>query len=265
MIISILGCGWLGFPLAKHLVHKGHVVKGSTTSKEKLELLQAESIAPFLIRLTPELETPKKNTDFWNANVLVLNIPPGRKRDDVIELHIRQILSVKKAVINSPIEFVIFVSSTSVYPKFAGAVGEADTMPGKAGSDSGNALLQAEKILLQNPSFETTVIRFGGLTGGNRNPVKYMTGKKDLPNGNAPVNMIHRDDCIAIISQIIEEKITGEIFNAVSDDHSARKEYYTQAAKNLNLKPPTFSEDRETNHKLVKNDKLKSRLGYIFT
>jgi 3-hydroxyisobutyrate dehydrogenase-like beta-hydroxyacid dehydrogenase len=29
--ISILGCGWLGFPLAKALLKDGFTVKGSTT------------------------------------------------------------------------------------------------------------------------------------------------------------------------------------------------------------------------------------------
>ena len=35
--ISILGCGWLGLPLAKSLLAKGYKIKGSTTSESKLE------------------------------------------------------------------------------------------------------------------------------------------------------------------------------------------------------------------------------------
>ncbi|MEZ7854793.1 MAG: SDR family NAD(P)-dependent oxidoreductase, partial [Cyclobacteriaceae bacterium] len=31
--ISILGCGWLGLPLARQLVQQGHQIKGSTTSQ----------------------------------------------------------------------------------------------------------------------------------------------------------------------------------------------------------------------------------------
>ncbi|WP_321539617.1 NAD(P)-binding domain-containing protein [Flavobacterium piscinae] len=45
--ISILGCGWLGMPLAKHLLQKGYSIKGSTTTETKLELLQNEGITPF--------------------------------------------------------------------------------------------------------------------------------------------------------------------------------------------------------------------------
>lgn len=264
MEISILGCGWLGLPLAKHLIKNGHSAKGSTTSVEKLKTLEAAGIEPFLIELSPKLENPQKVRSFWNSEVLVVNIPPGRKRNDVMAFHAQQICSITEAIENSPIKFVVFVSSTSVYSKFPGAVSEKDTTMGKAGRNSGNALLEAEKMLMENSSFETTVLRFGGLLGYNRNPVKYLAGKKELKRGGAPVNMIHRDDCIAIITQIIEKNITNEIFNAVSDEHTSRKKYYTEAAKELGLEPPIFSEDHEKKHKLVNNDKLKAQLGYVF-
>ena len=49
--ISILGCGWLGLPLAKALLENGFLVKGSTTSVEKLSVLENSGIHPFLIAL----------------------------------------------------------------------------------------------------------------------------------------------------------------------------------------------------------------------
>ena len=45
--ISIIGCGWLGFPLAKHLIRLGYHIKGSTTSKDKLTKLESEGIEAF--------------------------------------------------------------------------------------------------------------------------------------------------------------------------------------------------------------------------
>jgi 3-hydroxyisobutyrate dehydrogenase-like beta-hydroxyacid dehydrogenase len=50
--ISILGCGWLGLPLAKALLENGFAVKGSTTSQEKLSVLENSGIQPFLIALS---------------------------------------------------------------------------------------------------------------------------------------------------------------------------------------------------------------------
>ena len=35
--IGIIGCGWLGLPLAKLFLKNGFLVKGSTTSKEKIK------------------------------------------------------------------------------------------------------------------------------------------------------------------------------------------------------------------------------------
>ena len=61
--ISILGCGWLGFPLAKALVSKGFSVKGSTTSDEKIAVLKNAGIEPFLIALS-ENKTSGKLTEF---------------------------------------------------------------------------------------------------------------------------------------------------------------------------------------------------------
>jgi 3-hydroxyisobutyrate dehydrogenase-like beta-hydroxyacid dehydrogenase len=56
MKISILGCGWLGFPLGKYLVEKGHFVKGSTTSESKIALLSKVGIEPFLLKFSPQIE-----------------------------------------------------------------------------------------------------------------------------------------------------------------------------------------------------------------
>jgi 3-hydroxyisobutyrate dehydrogenase-like beta-hydroxyacid dehydrogenase len=47
--ISILGCGWLGLPLAKVLVKNGFSVKGSTTTQDKILVLKQLGVDPFLI------------------------------------------------------------------------------------------------------------------------------------------------------------------------------------------------------------------------
>lgn len=263
MDISILGCGWLGLPLGERLRDKGHHIKGSTTSSEKLQVLKGKKIEPFLLTLSPELHCDDCN-NFWDADVLVLNIPPGRGRENIKEYHQRQIKSVTNEVKKSPIEFVIFISSTSVYPPKAGIVSEQDAESGRASRSSGNALLEAEKILQQETKFETTVIRFGGLYGYDRHPIKYLAGRKNLPKGNAPVNLIHQEDCINIIQKVIEDEVKGDTFNGVSDGHPPRKMYYPAVAEAIDLEPPTFKEDENTDYKIVSNRKLKMMLNYKF-
>lgn len=263
MKTSILGCGWLGEPLAESLSEKGHTAKGSTTTKSKIPQLKKKGIEAFFLTLDPDLNC-ENCTSFWNADVLVLNIPPGRGRDNIIEYHTAQIQSVIKQLKSSDVRHVVFISSTSVYPKLSGVVKESDAIAGKAGRESGNALIRAETLLMDEQEFKTTVLRFGGLYGYDRHPAKYMAGRTDLDRGKAPVNMIHRDDCIRIIVQVIEEEITGEIFNAVSDGHPPREMYYRSAAEALDLVPPTFREDTDREYKVVSNRKLKEKLNYRF-
>ena len=59
--IAILGCGWLGLPLAKSLLSKGYKVKGSTTSESKLEILENAGVLPskFSWKKTKSLELLK--------------------------------------------------------------------------------------------------------------------------------------------------------------------------------------------------------------
>ncbi|PAU94519.1 NAD(P)-dependent oxidoreductase [Aliifodinibius salipaludis] len=264
MTISILGCGWLGLPLAERLRDEGHQIKGSTTSEDKLQVLKGKNITPFLLKLTPKLQCNDCD-HFWDADVLVLNIPPGRSKDNVKEFHQQQIQAVIDRLKHSPIEFVVFISSTSVYPKKGGIVSEEDTKKGKASRASGNALLEAEKMLRKESEFKTTVIRFGGLYGHDRHPVKYMSGRKDISNGNAPVNLIHQKDCINIIQKVIEDDITDQTFNGVSDGHPPKKMYYPAVAKAMDLEPPTFEDDESKKYKVVSNRKLKMMLNYKFS
>ena len=234
MMISILGCGWLGLPLAEHLRDQGHSINGSTTSSEKLELLSGKNINPYQLTLSPDLQCDNCE-GFWDADVLILNIPPGRGNDNVEEYHPQQIRAVIKQLQDSSIDFVIFVSSTSVYPEKPGIVSEEDTKNGNAVRSSGNALLKAEQLLKKESGFDTTIVRFGGLYGRNRHPAKYMAGRQNLSKVNAPVNLIHQEDCIGIITKIINDDVRNQVFNGVSDGHPPRKMYYPAAAKARNL------------------------------
>lgn len=265
MNISILGCGWLGLPLAEQLRDNGHLVRGSTTSPEKLELLKGKNIFPFRIKLNPDLDC-EDCEDFWDADLLIVNIPPGRSRDNVEDYHLQQIQAVVDQITTSSIKWVIFISSTSVYPEKPGIVDEEDTKSGGAVRASGNALLKAEQ-LLQSQDFDTTIVRFGGLYGYDRHPAKHLAGKKNISDGEAPVNLIHRDDCIGIISTIIDKDTRNQVFNGVSDGHPPKKVYYRAAAETLGLTPPTFESancDQKENFKIVSNRKIKHILGYNF-
>jgi nucleoside-diphosphate-sugar epimerase len=256
--ISILGCGWLGTALGKNLLQKGYIVKGSTGTNDRYNELEFTGIQPFYIRIEPEL-IDIDYFSFFNTDVLIISIPPQRV-ENITEIFPGQIKKVIELVRQMKIPKVLFVSSTSVYEPVNKEVREGDE--GEPEKPSGRAMLQSEKILLSERSFKTTVVRFGGLIGANRNPGRFLAGKKNVP-ANTPVNLIHRDDCVAILSQIIEKNIWGEVFNACSPVHPTKKEFYTRAAEVSDLPVPGFADIREK-FKIINSDKLVQRLDYTF-
>ena len=259
-IISVLGCGWLGLPLAGYLIEKGYQVKGSTRTPGELKVIESCGIKPFYLVLGPHLRGDGID-DFFNCDVIVINFPPER-REDIVEYHQAQIGSLIARIKLSPITKVLFVSSTSVYPEINRDVFEDErALPEKA---SGEALLAVERKLTDCAEFKTTVIRFGGLIGYDRMPGRFLAGKTGISGGEAPVNLIHRDDCIRIIYKIIELDTWGEILNACADEHPLRKEYYVAQAEKLGLEPPKFNETGRAGYKIVRNDRLKRLLGYEF-
>lgn len=258
--ISILGCGWLGHPLATRLVQEDWQVRGSTTTKDKIPLLEADGIIPFYLTLEPEL-TGDRTDAFFQSEILFINIPPGRKRDDVEENHPAQIRSILENLENSSIKWIIFAGSTSVYRAANRTMQEEDA--GDPDSASGRALLEAESMTRNLPDIDYTILRFGGLYGYNRKPGRFMAGKKGIKGGNSPVNLIHQDDAVNIVLEVLRQECKNEIFNCVSDVHPTRKELYSNAAQKLELEPPEFSEEQAP-WKIISNERLKVKLGYRF-
>lgn len=261
MQISILGCGWLGLPLAKAFINNSIAVKGSTTTQEKITLLKEAGIIPFLIDLT-NYEPATGNNFLMGSDVLIINIPP-KLRQGGSDNYPDKVRSILPQVEAAGISKVLFVSSTSVYADNNGLVGEL-TQP-DPDSDSGKQILQAEQLLQDNLHFKTTILRFGGLIGKDRHPARFLAGRQNIANPDAPVNLIHQEDCIGIILKIIEEEAWGEIFNAASPQHPTRQDYYTGQASALGLQLPHFDHTVPSVGKTILSEKIKQVLGYSFT
>ncbi|WKN43770.1 SDR family oxidoreductase [Tunicatimonas pelagia] len=261
--ISVLGCGWLGFPLAKALVAQGYEVLGSTTNSEKLPSLEQAGVRPYLVALSPEIN-PSVEQAFFRSDVLVVNIPPGRRRDDVEHFYPQQIGEILK---QNPTRRIIFVSSTSIYPNLNREVTEKDFLVGESERQSlrvsGRALIAAEQ-LVQQFSDQATIVRFCGLMGPNRHPGSFLAGKKLNSSGQAPINFIHRDDCVAILLKIIQGNYWGKTFNACADEHPTKEEFYQQATQKIGEQPPQFSSEKLLPFKSISSEKLKKELAYQF-
>jgi nucleoside-diphosphate-sugar epimerase len=259
--ICILGCGWLGSPLAKSLVEDGNSVKGSTTSPEKIQVLRKIGINPFKIKIMESAIEGEISLFLANADILIIDIPP-KLRGKIKENFVETIKFLIPYIEEAQVRKLIFVSSTSVYADDNSTVTE-NSKPFPL-TESGKQLLLTENILNENKNFKTTVIRFGGLIGDDRHPIHFLAGRKELENPFAPINLIHLKDCIGIIKAIINNDLFGETFNAVAPYHPFRVDFYTNKAVELQLPVPEFNYNNVTVGKTILSIKVEKNLGYIF-
>jgi len=248
MTMSILGSGWLGLPLAESLSKQGYEVKLSTRSEARLPVLLDNAASAHIVDIEALTDTVKS---FLNADTLIINITC--KQWDAYE---QLITEIEK----STIKHVLFVSSTSVYQAVSQLVTEEDDM-----ENPDSFLYRVERLFCDNTRFKTTVLRLSGLIGYSRHPGRFFKSGKVVQQPDAPVNLIHRDDCIGIITSIIEQSSWGQVFNGCATSHPSKRDFYTHARALLELSPPIFNDVEDNGaSKVVSNQKVIKQLGYQF-
>ena len=243
--ISILGCGWLGLSLALKLRSKGYSIKGSTTSKIKIAKLESNGLQPFIIDLSNR-ESEFKN--FLNSEVLIIAIPS------------KNIAGFKNLIFhieNSKIKNILFISSTSVYPNSNSIITEENLI-------HKTPLYEIEMLFKTNTNFKSTILRFGGLIGYDRKPGNFFKNGKIINYPDAFVNLIHRDDCIQIIKEIIAKNIWSKTLNACTDTHPKKRDFYTKEFRKEGRNNPIFNELASNEYKIINSDQLKKILNYNF-
>jgi nucleoside-diphosphate-sugar epimerase len=234
--ISILGCGWYGLALAKALLAAGYEVKGSTTSEHKIVQLKEQGIEPYLLNLgNPEA---KFDIAFFECDIFIICIPPRKNNTEATIDFVSQLKNIATLAAKEAIKNVLFISSAGVYQDDNFIVDE--TIAAEPISDTGRSLLAAETLISEHPGFVSTIIRFGGLIGPNRNLAKHFAGKKAIANGEAPINLIHLEDCIGLTLTILAQQKFGHLYHGVCPDHPSRADFYTQLCRETGLEKPEF-------------------------
>ncbi|MFC4723023.1 NAD-dependent epimerase/dehydratase family protein [Geojedonia litorea] len=261
--ITIIGCGWLGLPLAQHLIKLNYKVKGSTTSLAKIATLKNNGINAYCITINSDKITGPIENCLENSEALIINIPPGLRRNPN-QNYVAKIKTLITHIEKSGLKKVLFVSSTSVYAdEFPIQEITESTLPNPT-TESGKQLLISEKLLQSNPNFKTTVLRFAGLIGPKRHPAKQLSGKSNLKNPEAPVNLIHLTDCISIIEKIITVNDFGETYNASTTPHPNKKMYYSTVCKAMGLNLPHYELSQPSKGKTISSKKLEHHFNYDF-
>lgn len=257
-VVSVLGGGWLGLPMALQLQRAGFGVRVSSRSDEGAERLRAAGLEGHVVQWEANgMEAPAV---FWDADVLVVNVPPPKVDPEVT--HVRQGEQLVRALASTRVKQVLFVGSTSVYAAANNIVTEEDLSD--AVTASGRALRMMESLLFSQAGFTTTVLRPGGLVGYDRLPICAEKIARRKVNWDLPVNLTHRDDLVGIVQAVIEQGVWGYVFNVCMDAHPLRRAFYTAAAAHFGFELPQQPEQLGDLFKIVDSGLLKTKVAYAF-
>jgi nucleoside-diphosphate-sugar epimerase len=246
MVITLIGCGWLGLPLGIKLMESGHIVYGSAQSNEKVESLTNSGINGFLYTEDNLTGIP---IEAKHSDMLIINFPPSKSSDYArqIQVLIEQFSTESK---------VLFTSSTGVYKDIDGHVDELSEL-----NETHPVSLAEQTIINSNHAY--CILRLAGLIDENRHPVNFLSGR-ETQNAFGKVNLVHKIDVISAIETQLASTKWNTVYNVSYPEHPTRKAYYTKSADYKGIPQPIFISDG-SNGKEISSQKIIETLGLQFT
>jgi nucleoside-diphosphate-sugar epimerase len=229
--ITVIGAGWLGFPLAQQLA-VDHNVYASKTTHTGLSVFKPTTIHGFIVSPATIEYDLRSQLQEQQPNVVIGCFPPGLRKglNDHYTHHWQRVVD---ACESANVEKLIMISTTGVYPDLANEMVETDATLSLAQtstnfSPKNRILLEAEETV-ERSTLNTVIIRCGGLFGPHRHPSRFAAHLKQVSQ-SAPANMLHLRDAIDVITFSIAQ-INNEVINACSPLKPSKADFY-QAALN---------------------------------
>jgi nucleoside-diphosphate-sugar epimerase len=266
MKIAIIGCEYIGYPLAKLFNDKGYQITAMTKNVKDLKKLKnlSQKIIIYKKVTTEDLLPIVEYND-----TIILSIPTD-PHETYEETFLTMVNAIKKAasIVRQP-KTIIYTSRSIVYGEQNGLwVDEAAVLHPTDKKEQ--VLIETEKTLLtlQQIGWSVCILRLSEVYGPSFEISKKIITRSDYfstKSGDNYTNMVHLDDIISAINHCLSFKLEG-IYNLTDDDHSTLKELLNLASKKLNLSeikwdPKGFSAIGENQR--VSNHKIKAA-GYTF-
>ena len=276
MRVLIVGCGYVGLPLAAELAQRGHEVFGLRRSTSTDDTLKAARITPFHADITQMDSLERLPRDFdWVVNCVASG---GGGAEEYRQLYLQGMRNLIEWLIvpGKRTPRLLYTSSTGVYGQNDGSLVD-ETSPTEPATETAKVLVEAEKFLLaagREKNFPAMILRAAGIYGPERGYLlkQFLRGEARIEGSGVRIlNMIHRDDLIRAIIAALERGRAGEIYNVVDDAPVSQMEFFKWLAAKLGRPlPPIVTEDsamprkRGLTNKRISNAKLKAELGFEF-
>lgn len=254
----IVGCGYIGLPLALQLKAAGHEIDAWVHSAESAEALSRHGFRRVITGSVAD-------AGLWSG----LN----RKYEFVIhcassngggELAYEEVYVQGVHMMNThqPAARRILVSSTSVYGQTQGEL-VTEKSPAGPESPTSRILRRAEQMAL---AAGAVVVRSSGIYGPKRGVLfeKFRRGQAVIEgDGMRWINQVHRRDLVAALVHLIDAGRPGEIYNATDDTPVKQRDFYAWCGKFISQPMPphgrvSSERKRGLTNKRVSNAKLRA-------
>jgi hypothetical protein len=241
--VGIIGCGWLGYRIAKYL-NNSFEIHTTVTTESKIQLLSNEGLHPEIINFDKPPEEADRSP--WqklsSIDHIIITVPLFSKRvsQDVLDIRIRNLSAFLARYQGA----LTLMSSIGVYKEAAGKVTE-ELLP----SESCSGEKEIRQLFKQ-----ANILRLGGLMGDDRLLSKYKVSDMD-----AAVNHIHFYDICRIVHSLITQSVTATVYNVVAPLHPSKRQVI-ESQTGVSSGPSSAA----ATGRVIVSQKMVKELGYQF-
>ena len=216
--IGIIGCGWLGFRMAKYFAPTNEIY-ATTTSDDKVKMLSEQGFQTFKIDFDAD-EFRKPNEIWNNLDVIIITIPFPKSADfKVLKKRFENLSSFLKDF-EKPI---FLMSSIGIYPQI-----EQEITENNLDESLLNLNIFGIENLMKKNFPQINVLRLGGLMADDRYLSKYK-----IKEPQQIVNHIHFEDISRIVEKMISENLQSNTYNLVAPLHPTKQQVVDFQTKNI--------------------------------
>ncbi len=254
----IIGCGYVGLPLALRLREEGHEVTGWVHSPASAVALAGP---PFRALIAGSVA----DESVWEGvaekfDFVIHCASSGRGGADAYEEVFAK--GVLRMNARQPRACRIFVSSTSVYGQTQGEWVREES-PAEPVTETGRILREAEKAALDAGA---VVMRSSGIYGPGRGVLlaKYRRDEAVIEGDGARwINQIHQRDLVAALAHALTSCAPGQVYNVTDNAPVSLRDFYVWCSGFLGKPlPPAglVNPDRKRGltSKRISNEKLRA-------
>jgi len=245
----VIGCGYVGMRVAKHLASQGHRVYGIRRQITKSTEFVHAGVIPLEIdiRVPEQLKLIPKTVQ-WAVNAVSSS---KRGADGYREIYFEGTKSVTRHLSALPdFRHYVHTSSTSVYGQTDGSWinEEAERQPS---TETSQILVEVEDHLqsaYRENGFPASIARVSGIYGPERGFLFQQFLKNEakmIGNGSRIINMVHVDDVVLAITRILESGKPGVAYNITDSCPTSQLDFFSWFASELQRPLPKSASETE--------------------